>query len=313
MSSEPRFSYAAHTTIPRKGMVIFMDQFQIANITISVLWENEEQKDIYYRYHDCIIMPRILEAFRAKELHAETDLTVSVRTMKPYTGPIIRERVYNETFYREDGKIILTIFNPYHLEVPGYSLSMSEDYADVVYTPHIKEYENYDLQFVMIPFEGRVLQKGGVVLHGAAVEHLGKGIIFTGVSGAGKSTQAHLWQKYRNALILNGDCPVIRLDKGKPRIYGTPWCGTSGEAINRNTELSSVVLVKQGEKSALRRLEGQSAYLAVLANVFRSNNDVSAVDLAISNLKSIVEQIQVFELTCTISEDAVKLLENEIT
>jgi hypothetical protein len=164
----------------------------------------------------------------------------------------------------------------------------------------------------MHPFEGRALHKGGFVLHGAAVEHLGKGLIFTGVSGSGKSTQAHLWQRHRNALIINGDCPYIQLEDGKPRMYGTPFCGSSGECINRNTALEAVILVKQGTENTTTELEGQDAFLAVFANVLHSNFDAGCLDLVINNLKSVMTQIRVFELTCTIGVSAVEILEKAL-
>jgi hypothetical protein len=165
---------------------------------------------------------------------------------------------------------------------------------------------------MMHPFEGNVLYKGGIVLHGAAIETCGSGIVFTGVSGAGKSTQARLWRAYRNALILNGDCPAIRLSDGIPKVYGTPWCGTSGECVNRAAKLKAVVLVKQGESNALRELTRNDAFLALLANVLRSNFDDHALDLSIVNISGIIGRIRVYELTCTVGEQAVELLEREL-
>lgn len=209
-------------------------------------------------------------------------------------------------------QLIMTVYDPYDSHKPGYSIEMSKDYSQIKYIPHIREYDHHDLYWMMYPFEGRILYKGGFVLHGAALELNGKGFVFTGVSGAGKTTQAHLWQKYRNAFILNGDCPAIRYYDDIPWVYGTPWCGTSGESINRRAHLSAVILVKPGNSNYIRELSGTSALLALLANVLHSNFDKNTLDLSIHNLKAIVGNIQVFELTCTISEEAVKILEKEI-
>jgi hypothetical protein len=289
-----------------------MNYYQIAGINICVLWENEEIKYMYYRYHDCIVLPRALAAFHNVEIPEEPDMIVKVHALSVYTGPKKYKKLYNQSFYPEDDKMTMTVYDPYSEATAGYSITMSKDYSYVEFTPHISEYEHYDLQWMMHPFEGRVLYKGGIVLHGAAIECNGKGIIFTGISGAGKSTQAHLWQKYRDALIINGDCPSINMVKGIPTVYGTPWCGTSGEFINRKVTLSAVVLVKQGEMNTLKELEGHAAFVGVLANVLHSNFDESALDLSVENLKSIMDQIRVFEITCTISEEAVKILEREI-
>ncbi len=289
-----------------------MDYFQVAGINICVTWENDDSKIKYYLYHDCIIMPRLLDAYRHEALHLKPDMSVWVRPLITYAGPANCKKIYNQSYYQKDDKMFMTLYDPFAIEVPGYSISMSKDYSSVEFTPHIREYEHYDLQWVMHAFEGRVLYKGGIVLHGAAVEYHRKGIIFTGISGAGKSTQAHLWQKHRDALIINGDCPLLKMVDGIPKVYGTPWCGSSGESINRSVALNAVVIVKQGEKNVIKELEGNAAFLAVLANVLRSNFDENSLDLAIDNLKKIIGHIRVFELTCTRNEEAVGLLEKEI-
>jgi hypothetical protein len=289
-----------------------MYNYKIAEINVCVLWENEARKNNNYQYHDCIILPRSLAAFYNEAITEIPDMKVLVRELRECTGVDYHKRIYNQAFYISADKIVMTVFDPSYLEKPGFSIEMSKDYSQVEYIPHIREYEHYDLQWMMYPFEGRFLYTGGVVLHGAAVEYNGKGFIFTGISGAGKTTQAHLWQKHRNALIINGDCPSIRIKDDIPYLYGTPWCGTSGESINRKTHLSAVILVKKGDTNTIRELKGTSAFLAILANVLHSCFDKATLDLSISNIEYMIKHIRVFELTCTISEDAVKILEKEI-
>jgi hypothetical protein len=285
---------------------------QIAGINLNIRWDNEKKKDKYYKYHDCTVLPRSLAAFSVDEIPDEPDMKIRVHKLDKFSDFENCKRIYNQAFCEKDDKLIITIYDPYAPANPGYSITSSRDYSQVEFTPYISEYEHYDLQWMMHPFECRVLYKGGIVLHGAAVEYGGKGFIFTGISGAGKSTQAHLWQKYRNAYIINGDCPLIRMTDGIPQVFGTPWFGTSGEFINRRAALSAVILVKRGEKNSIRELVGNSAFLAVLANVLHSNFDLNTIDLAISNLNSMMKHIHVFELTCTISEEAVQILEKEI-
>ena len=44
-----------------------------------------------------------------------------------------------------------------------------------------------------------------ILLHGAFVDYGERGLVFTGPSGIGKTTQAELWQQYAGARIVNGD------------------------------------------------------------------------------------------------------------
>jgi hypothetical protein len=289
-----------------------MYYYQIAEMNVCVSWENDRKKYRNYQYHDCIVLPRCLAAFYNETVSDKPDMMVRVCELSGFTGIEDYKRVQNHAFFETVNKFTMTVYDPNDFSRPGYSIVMSKDYSQVEYIPHIREYEHYDLQWMMYPFEGRILYKGGVVLHGAAVEYNGKGFIFTGISGAGKTTQAHLWQKYRNALIINGDCPAICIHEEIPWVYGTPWCGTSGESIKRKTHLSAVVIVKIGNANTIRELNGNSAFLAMLANVLHSCFDKKTLDLSIQNLKAIVDQVRVFELTCTVSEEAVKILEKEI-
>ena len=60
------------------------------------------------------------------------------------------------------------------------------------------------------------------------------GILFSGPSGIGKSTQAALWQRYAGAEIVNGDRALVRPDTGT--VSGVFYAGTSG--ISRNVTAS---------------------------------------------------------------------------
>lgn len=74
-----------------------------------------------------------------------------------------------------------------------------------------------------------------LVLHSSyIVTRQGQGILFSGPSGIGKSTQAALWQRYAGAEIVNGDRALVRPDTGT--VSGVFYAGTSG--ISRNVTAS---------------------------------------------------------------------------
>ena len=76
---------------------------------------------------------------------------------------------------------------------------------------------------------------GMLVLHSSyIVTRQEQGILFSGPSGIGKSTQAALWQRYAGAEIVNGDRALVRPDTGT--VSGVFYAGTSG--ISRNVTAS---------------------------------------------------------------------------
>lgn len=292
-----------------------MNWYQIAGINISISWEKEEEKQHIYAYHDCIILPRVMEAFGIRQINKAQVLgTMNVRVhgIEEIEINAKSRQVYNQRWQETEDKKILTMYDLVRGDQMGYSIMMAKDYSQVDYLPHCEEYNHYDLQWLIYPFECRMLYLGGIVLHGAAIEYKAQGIIFSGVSGAGKSTQAHLWQYYREALILNGDAPAIHDMDGIPRVYGTPWCGSSEEAINRSIPLKAVILVKKGEVNKIRKLDEREAVLALFSNTFHMNFDLAVIDFCMAYIQKLVKHIEVYELTCRVDEGAVEVVQSAI-
>lgn len=290
-----------------------MASYKIAGLIVTANWENRGRRHLYYRSHDCAVMPRALRAYQMYEEEPEhSDLELLVKAKEPFVMPEHYKKIGNEICYKDGEDFVLGFFTDYENELPGCSLKIKSDYSYAELIPHRAECENFDLQRAQFAFEGRMLYMGGFVLHGAAIEWNGKGMIFTGLSGAGKSTQAHLWKQYRNAWVINGDCPAIRQRDGITYMYGTPWCGTSGESIDRETPLHAVIMVKQAAENKVRKLEGQEKFMTVLSQIFRSNVDEKALDLAIANLDKMIDTFQVYELQCRKEEGAVRELEKVI-
>lgn len=83
----------------------------------------------------------------------------------------------------------------------------------------------YDfLQVLLINYFAK--NKEGIFVHSIGVKDLdGKGLLFAGKSGAGKSTTARLWHKHTKAMVLNDDRIIVRKVNNKFRMYGCPWHG----------------------------------------------------------------------------------------
>lgn len=60
----------------------------------------------------------------------------------------------------------------------------------------------------------KLLQQDALVIHASYIEFMGRGILFLGPSGTGKSTQARLWNEHAGAPILNGDRALLRQKDG---------------------------------------------------------------------------------------------------
>lgn len=94
----------------------------------------------------------------------------------------------------------------------------------------------------------------GFVVHSAGLVLGGRGIVFPGVSGAGKSTFARLAGARSGWEALSDDRTVLRLLDGKPTVDGTPWPGEGLVAENRRAPLAALLFLEKGTENEVRHI-----------------------------------------------------------
>lgn len=160
--------------------------------------------------------------------------------------------------------------------------------------------------------EHLILEKQGVILHTSFIEYKGKAILFTAPSGTGKSTQADLWRKHRNAEIVNGDRAVIRLIDGKAYACGIPFAGSSTYCKNRTLPLEAIVYLGQAPETTIEKLQGIQGFKKIwegcTVNTWNQEDVAKALDI----VQEITAKIPVYYLQCTPDKSAIEALESEL-
>ncbi len=151
-----------------------------------------------------------------------------------------------------------------------------------------------------------------VLLHASFVEYDGRGIVFTGPSGVGKTTQAQLWQNHLGAQIVNGDKVFIRCAEDSVFAYGLPWKGSSPYCLNRKAPVSAVAVLRQAEENSIRKLNAVEATELFLPHVFLPHWDDKCLNEALDTFEKILKRVPVFVLECRADEDAVRLLHDTV-
>lgn len=110
------------------------------------------------------------------------------------------------------------------------------------------EYPLDELLMVHLLAEGR-----GVEMHSCGViDDQGRGHLFVGVSGGGKTTTARIWAaSHRGARILSDDRIIVRDQNGELRMHGTPWHGEAELSEQRSAPLHRVYLLEQAAVNEL--------------------------------------------------------------
>jgi hypothetical protein len=95
-------------------------------------------------------------------------------------------------------------------------------------------------------------ERRGVIVHACGAEFAGKGALFFGRSGAGKSTLARLLVEAGGCTVLSDDRMIVRVGGRGAEMYGTPWPGEAGMAINRSVSVAACFVL---EKATENRIE----------------------------------------------------------
>lgn len=153
---------------------------------------------------------------------------------------------------------------------------------------------------------------GGTMLHSSFISYEGKAILFTAPSQTGKSTQAELWRKHRNAAVINGDRSLIKLKDGVLHAYSLPYCGTSNICKNYSEPIRAIVILRQAPYNRISTLRPTIAfrdiYEGCAANVWYSDDVKVICDL----VEQMIKTVPVYLLECLPNEDAVNTLAEEL-
>ena len=105
--------------------------------------------------------------------------------------------------------------------------------------------------FFHLGFEAMLIHRERLCVHAACVDTPLGGILFSGQSGVGKSTQAELWCRHRGARQINGDRPILSKDQGEWRAWGSPYAGSSKCHLNESCPVTAIVMLEQAKECSL--------------------------------------------------------------
>lgn len=144
----------------------------------------------------------------------------------------------------------------------------------------------------------------GMFLHCAVVEKENRGYIFTGHSGAGKTTHALLWKKHLGGRIINGDKPVLRFFDDGIYAYGSPWNGSEGLSENERVKLFAGCFIKQSKNNSVSMLNNAEVFRKLLNQTVIPQNPKRKIK-HFDMLDRLIKDISFYELSCDISKEAV--------
>lgn len=171
--------------------------------------------------------------------------------------------------------------------------------------------DNYSI-FNAMAFEKVLMKHRGVVLHSSFVIWNGQAILFTAPSGTGKSTQAMLWEKYRGAVIANGDRTILKIQNGQVYAYGMPICGSSDICRNVTVPVRAIIYLSQAAENQVEELDLKQKIKKLISEITINFFDRNFLEMAMGAITEIAGNVDMCHYYCTKEASAVEVLENRL-
>lgn len=203
------------------------------------------------------------------------------------------------------------IYFPYDLNLYAKCQEIDNHHTNIYFQSKYIELLHTDTIFSsLFSLERRMYQHNHYVLHSSYIVYHDQAILFTAPSGVGKSTQAALWQKYRNIKIINGDRTLITKNRNKYFANGWPVCGSSKICHNHSYPLAAIVILDQGPINKIQQLSYFEKTKRLVKEITVNFHNQDYVNHYFEFIDQLINDIPIVHLTCTISEDAVDCLDN---
>lgn len=144
------------------------------------------------------------------------------------------------------------------------------------------------------------LHQRGIFVHSIGIRDLdGKGLLFAGKSGCGKTTTAKLWYKNSKAMVLNDDRIIVRKLHGKFFIYGSPWHGEFSDYLYSRIEsahLRRLFFIRHAPNNIARAVSPREAFNLLYPTVFPTFWDKQHLENIVSFCQDLIRNVPSYRL-----------------
>jgi hypothetical protein len=139
-------------------------------------------------------------------------------------------------------------------------------------------------------------RKGGFLLHASSAIRNGRAFLFSGVSGAGKTTMARLAPP--DAALLTDEISYVLRREASYYAVGTPFYGELARpGENLQAPIEALYLLAKGPKNKIEPIEGADAVRGLLGNILFFARDTEFVKLVFDTACEFVNRVPVRRLT----------------
>lgn len=221
------------------------------------------------------------------------------------------ERMPRLDIYSIDGGYLIEMAPFGNVPVSG-RLAVSSDFSRgrLMVTKNNRFYIDKSL---MLMYTFRTAEMGTMEMHASVTVKDGRGFLFLGKSGTGKSTHSQFWLKnIAGTHLLNDDNPVVRTIDGKVWVYGSPWSGKTPCYRNEEYPVGAFVKIKQAPHNKIHRLSPLESFAAVSSSTSGLRAIRSVTDSLFATISSVVESVPCYLLECLPDDEAARVCSEEV-
>lgn len=217
--------------------------------------------------------------------------------------------------FRQSGGYLFRMYVSSRDKSP-YSLWLSSDFSNGLL-------QKYDVgkagrfpvdNALMLAFALRTAGLDTLEMHASVTVKDGKGYLFLGQSGTGKSTHSRMWlENIPGTRLLNDDNPVVRvLDDGQVRVYGTPWSGKTPCYVNSDCPVGAFVAIQQYPENIAVRMNLIESYASLYSSSSGMKMDRAMTDKLHQTLEKVLGTVPCWRMKCLPDADAAVVCCNNV-
>jgi len=151
-----------------------------------------------------------------------------------------------------------------------------------------------------------LVSEGVLVIHGATVEYDGMALLFTGHSGAGKSTIAEIAES-AGAKVLSDDRSIVTLRDSTATVWGTPWHGSHRRGSPEAIPLTAMFLLVQDVQDRADAISPARATGELLVRLIHPGSRPTDMERLLDGVAAVAERVPMAELRFRPTADAFHL------
>jgi hypothetical protein len=138
--------------------------------------------------------------------------------------------------------------------------------------------------------------EGGFLLHGASAIRNGRAFLFSGISGAGKTTISCLAPA--DSVLLTDEISYIRRQSDAYFAYGTPFAGELARlGANQAAPIERLYFLAKGPENRIDPIEMRDALRMLLRNILFFADDADLVKMVFRSACEFLGRVPAFRLT----------------